>query len=136
MNEQQDSAAQAAERWLEAVRSRGPGDALARAAAPEVVVERYHWAPPALAKRYSGQAEVGAWLAMSPARLVWSLEGPVQPGADGAWEVRYGVAVGDFFNTGLWRFWLDAEGRLLRLEHRPEDLPEAWRRGVPEGKRL
>lgn len=122
-------------RWLDAVRSRGEGGALEFAVAPEVVVERHHWASKEVAERLEGVEAVRRWLAMSPPRVEWSLERRVWVGEDGVWEAAYGVRVGDFVNTGRWRFRAQ-KGQIVWLAHQPEDLPEEWRRGVPEGKKL
>lgn len=122
-------------RWLSVVASRGADPDLDQLLAEDVWVERYHWSPPGLAQRIEGREAVRAWLARSPVVVKWSLEsaGTLR---EGGWvDVYYGVRVVDFFNQGLWSLRVQ-DGRIVQVLHQPEQLPEEWRQGVPEGKSL
>lgn len=127
----------ALDRWLLALRGRGLLPPLQAALAPGFVVQRFGWDAQrgVLAERFEELPPLAAWCARSPAEVEFLLDGPVTP-TDPGFQARYEVRLGDFHNGGTWRFDLAPDGRIAWLLHQPDDLPEAWRQGVPPGLQL
>lgn len=118
---------------LNACADQGVGDSCAS----DVVVQRYSWRPEQTApvERMQGHEAVETWLRRSRVRDLFTLEQVRSTGPDTG-QARYRVNWGDFVNHGQWTVQLNAQGLILRLEHRPMDIPEEWREGPPEGKTL
>lgn len=108
----------------EAMSQRGEPAAVARAFHPEAELLRLHWGERRglLAERFVGHPAIGGWLARSPAGVRFQALPPVTVD-EGALVVRYAITVADFRNQGTWRLALHPDGRILRLEHLPDDLP-------------
>lgn len=108
----------------EAMSQRGEPAAVARAFHPEAELRRLHWGARRgqLAESFVGHPAIAAWLARSPAGVRFEALLPVTA-EEGALVVRYAITVADFHNQGTWRLALDPGGRILRLEHQPDDLP-------------
>jgi len=111
---------------------------------PEVRVARYGFGAKAgcLVQSIQGISEVADWLGLTPETVQFDIEGSVGfeaeepggsldlPGAtDGVATVRYLIQVVGFANGGTWRFRVADDDRILWLEHRPDDLPDAVEEG-------
>jgi hypothetical protein len=135
----------ALDRWLAALHGFGDLERVRAAVAGEVQVERFGWdhARGLVVERFQGPAQVAAWCARTPRNVAFAVvdgplpeEGGPPEGPDGVWRARYEVRIGDYRNQGVWRFRLDGQGRMTHLEHQPDDLPLAWREGLPPGMGL
>ncbi|MCK6508017.1 hypothetical protein L6R53_32405 [Myxococcota bacterium] len=130
----------ALDRWLRALHGFGDLALVQAAVAAQGQVDRFGWdaSRGLVVERFQGPAQVAAWCARTPRNVTFAVvDGPrPEDGAPGDWQARYEVRIGDYRNQGTWRFRLDAEGRILHLEHQPDDLPLDWRDGLPAGKSL
>ncbi len=128
----------ALERWLDALRGFGASEPVVAAMADDAEVLRFGWDDRrgVLGERFRGHDEIAAWCGRSPREVRFDLAEPPVPGPDDTWIARYRISLGDFRNHGNWQLRLADDGRIARLEHQPEDLPQEWRDGVPEGMRL
>lgn len=131
----------ALERWLAALQGFGALGVAQQALADDAVVERLGWdsGRGLVRERFEGHAAIAAWCGRSPREVEFGLAGPPEPvPAEGParWRVRYTVRLGDFESGGTWQLALAADGRIAALSHQPDDLPAAWRDGIPEGKVL
>ena len=116
--------AEALQRWLLALNTQGELAAVREAVEPDCELLRFGWGADAerVQERFVGTEAVASWLRRSPQGTVFQLEG--EPSAAGErWEQRYRVQIGEFQNQGRWLLSLGPEGRIARLEHRPQDLP-------------
>lgn len=123
-------------RWLDAVNSRGEPEAVEAAVIEEVTVARCGWSEGHRGTEESldGFEDVQEWLWTNPHGCVFSA-GPIAE-SNGAYEVRYTIRYQDFENHGVWRFTVSHDGRIATLVHQPDDLPDAWKEGIPEGARF
>lgn len=114
----------ALDRWLAALNNRGEPLAVAEALSADAEVLRHGWGADreVVKERIVGHEAISVWLRRSPVHTVFSARPPARSEA-GGWAVRYEVRVEDFCNQGSWRFWLDGDGRIRRLEHLPDELP-------------
>lgn len=117
-------------RWCEALVACGDPEISARAVSPACVVER--WPPGEHPESppeevIEGIAAINAWLSKSPEGWRFDVsEAPIDvlaPGPPTIVEATYVVSKDWFHNRGLWRAHIGADGLLLRLEHRPRNIP-------------
>lgn len=125
------------DRWLLALSTFGDPEAVRAITREDSRVERHGWdsARGRTLETFTGPQEIAAWCARSPRNARFSLASPPEPQGDEL-VARYTVRIGDYENHGTWRARLHADGRIARLVHQPDDLPDEWREGVPEGKSL
>lgn len=120
-----------AQAWVRALNNHGDLDLVSSAVTPRGIVWRFVADEPDTApQRIAGVAVVARWLASAPTKTRFSLvPGSLELSADdaNAGLVRYRVKVGEFENFGTWTLTLAADGRIKRLEHRPDPVPERWR---------
>ncbi|MCB9779079.1 MAG: hypothetical protein H6742_10990 [Alphaproteobacteria bacterium] len=130
------AATAALERWVAALHARGHGSRTAAAVALDARIDRFGWdgSRGTRVEVIEGLGPIVAWCARTPGNVRFAV-GPPRA-ADGHWQARYTVTVGDFVNHGDWSFTLAPDGRIQWLAHRPDDLPDDWRDGVPDGKSL
>lgn len=130
----------ALDRWLQALHGFGDLALVQAAVAEQGQVERFGWdsSRGLRVERFQGPEQVAAWCARTPTNVRFVIASAPRPDEDAAgwWLARYEVQIGDYRNQGTWRFALDEAGRLLHLEHQPDDLPLQWREGLPPGKTL
>lgn len=121
----------AARAWVRALNAPGDADALASAITARCVVLRYVAdEPDTPPERIAGVRTIGRWTALSPAKTRFSLVGPIAMSPDATrpvGTVGYRVRVGQFENFGAWTLTLAPDGRIRKVEHRPEPVPEKWR---------
>lgn len=116
-------------RWLEAVNLRGDSNAVEKATVPTIQLDRCGWGENngKVVQVFKGWKELSDWLQLTPADTVFTLDSDISPKSDDAHfdgVVRYRLEVLDFVGGGEWRFRTAADGRLLRIEHRPDNLAE------------
>ncbi len=132
MSSEDDAALSA---WIAALNHELPAEI---AVSPDIVVERYGWAPGRLvvAERISGAREVSVWIHRNRGHARFELD-PAPPfsALPPFRVVRYRMHWGDYINGGIWAYTL-IDGRIATLTHRPEDVPLEWRHGPPSGKKL
>lgn len=133
-------------RWVDALNGRGDRACVEAAVHPEIRVARFGFGKRAghLVQRLQGTSEVTDWLGLTPVEVQFDIEGSVEFEAEepaGSVDpsgvtkevasVRYQIRTDGFANGGTWRFRLADDDRLLWLEHRPDDLPDAIEEGGP-----
>ncbi len=117
------------DRWLAALATREGGDALdaavAAACSDSVVVELhgFHAARGTVTATLCGGREVATWSARAPAQTRFWLDGAIAA-VDAGWRARYRLEIDEFVNGGWWTLWLADDGRISRLAHAPDDLPD------------
>lgn len=111
-------------RWLVALNTQGDPGAVREAVSPDCELLRYGWGEDAevVKEHFHGPEAISGWLGRTPKTTVFQLEGPLAAAGE-HWEQRYLVGIEDFQNRGCWRFRLGTDGRIARLEHRPDALP-------------
>ncbi len=131
------TAREALERWVTALQGFGRPDDVAAALTRDAEVIRHGWAEGRghERERFVGLDAIGDWCSRSPREVRFHLAGDPTPRGSG-WLARYRLTFGDYENFGTWQVTLSDDGRIRTLVHQPDDLPDEWRDGVPEGKRL
>ena len=109
-------------RWCDALNAREDRALVMAAVTPNASIWRY--VGDERRQEVVGHEAIAAWLAQSPAGVCFSARGPVTAGADGTWCQPYAIEVDDFYNQGLWVLEVADDGRIQRLEHRPQPLDE------------
>lgn len=110
-------------RWCDALNAREDRALVMAAVTPNATIWPY--ADDTRRQEFEGHEAIAAWLAQSPAGVRFSPRGPVTEGADGTWCQPYAIQVEDFHNQGLWVLEVAGDGRIQRLEHRPQPLDES-----------
>lgn len=131
-------------RWVDALNGRGDRARVEAAVHSEIRVARFGFGSRAgvLVQRIQGISEVADWLGLTPEAVQFEIEGSVEFEAEepsGSVDpegvtrdvatARYLIRANGFANGGTWRFRLADDDRLLWLEHRPDDLPDATEEG-------
>jgi hypothetical protein len=142
----------AIENWVTALNTRGSQMLVCVEAAvhPDVRVVRYGFGANQgrVVEEIHGVTGVAEWFGLTPDVIEFELAGPVdslneENGVEDAVVrgVRYQVLAGDFVNGGSWRFRVHEDGRIIWLEHRPDEVDDAVQEGsyrlgraVPEMK--
>lgn len=110
--------------------------ALAQAFDPEAQVRRYgyHGSRDEVLEQFQGLEQLVAWLERTPTTIAFELcPQTLAPMAQNRWTVRYRLtAPEDFVGGGLWIGRTGGDGRLLDLEHRPDDLDPKYGAAVAE----
>lgn len=127
MDRQPDDLQQTIDRWLRAVNLRGESQAVEKATVPTIQVDRCGWGENngKVVQVIKGWKDLSAWLRLSPDGTVFNLDSEVCSSSDQEpFEavVRYRLEVSDFVGGGEWRFQMAEDGRLVRIEHRPDNL--------------
>lgn len=127
-------------RWVNALDGRGDRVRVEAAVHPEVRVARFGFGASSgqLVQSIQGTSEVTDWVGLTPAAVQFDVVGSVgfeaeEPGESSGSSgetnvvatVRYQVTTVGFAGGGTWRFRLADDDRILWLEHRPDDLPDA-----------
>jgi len=125
--DRETEARNAVSRWLKAVNPPVDLAVVDEAVSADVYVTRYHWAgkdeEAAVVERFDGVEALVVWLRRTPVVLRFSLDGEPHLDRD-AWVQAYAVEVeGEAFRGGgVWRYELDGDGKIRRLQHRPNPL--------------
>lgn len=125
----------ALERWIAALNARGEPEVARAAVDPGVRIDRCSWSGPergGVVETYEGFEATQRWLWRNPHGVVFSAASDLDE-VGGEHVVRYRVAYQDFANYGHWRFTVTDDSRIRGLVHVPDDLPEVWKTGIPEG---
>lgn len=120
---------QAAQAWVRVLNAKDPRPSVEALFTPRAVVLRFIAdEPDASPERIAGHGGITRWVSLSPAKARFSLVArSLQPLEDGRVEVAYRVKVDAFENFGRWTISFAADGRIRRLEHRPQPVPARWR---------
>ncbi len=133
----------AIENWIAALNEKGRSSRVRVEAAvhPEIRVERFGFGANAgrLVEVIRGTEGVAEWFGITPEVVQFELAGPVEVEGEGSGveKVGYRVVAGEFVGHGTWRFRLHDDGRIVWLEHRPDDIPDAVQEGsfrIGEGR--
>lgn len=120
---------QAAQAWVRALNQKGPPAAIHTLFTPRAVVLRFIAdEPESQPERIAGHGGIARWVSLSPGKARFSLvPRSLSRLDDGRVEVGYRVKVGEFENFGRWTLTFAEDGRIRRLEHRPQPVPARWR---------
>jgi len=118
--------------WVKALNQRTEVHHLDEALAEGCTVERfgYHEQRGQCLETFSSPDAIRAWFNRAGEHLTFSLDGDVQdsPGAPDApalqFAVRYHRTWHQFEGGGWWHINLNEDGRITRLLHMPDDLPD------------
>jgi len=114
---------QALSRWMDALHALGEPAFVEAAFTHDAVVVRHDWnGDRDPLEVFEGQAKIGSWLARSPRGVRFTHDPPEREGS--SHRVSYTVSLQDFVNRGRWIVLLGEDGRIARLEHRPDPLPK------------
>lgn len=130
----------AIENWVTALNTRGAQTRARVDAAvhPDIRVVRYGFGvnQGRVVEEIHGAAGVTEWFGLTPDVIEFEVEGAVadEPAGSGQEDaavacVGYRVVAGDFVNGGTWRFRLHEDGRIIWLEHRPNEIEDAVQEG-------
>lgn len=126
----------AIENWIVALNDKGRSSRVRVEAIvhPDIRVERYGFGSNAgrLVEEIRGIDGVAEWFGLTPEIVEFELAGQVEfeSGDTEIALVNYRVLAGDFVGAGTWRFEVGEDGRILWLEHRPKDIPDAVQEGT------
>ena len=120
-------ASRALHHWVDALNDRTPAS-LAQAVSTNIHIRRFGFGSKAgqLVEEIGGTKRVAAWIALTPpvARFTLLSEPTVDSADALLFHAHYRLNAGDFVGGGVWRFRLDAAGRIAWLEHHPDDLED------------
>lgn len=123
--------------FVYALNHAGQADALRRAVCEAVTVRRYgyHGTRQEVLEQFNGLEQVQRWLERTPPTVeFFLLEATLQCDGPQTYSIRYRLtAPDDFHGGGLWKARCGADGRLLELDHRPDDLDPKYGAPVQEG---
>lgn len=117
-------------RWVESLNRRGELESSDVAIHPDVMFQRYgngSWADQVVEER-RGTESVISWMRSHPPGAIFMIDGEVVRAAgifsevDLSAEVPYRVLIGPLVGTGVWRYELATDGRIVRMEHHPREL--------------
>ncbi|MBM4343796.1 MAG: hypothetical protein FJ100_10520 [Deltaproteobacteria bacterium] len=123
----QEAALRALRAWVAALNAYGNRSATGRVMADEVVIERGGFGAERgrVVQTIRGLDAANAWLRMTRHVVTFSADEATLHSQGRGWSARYRLtAPDDFCGGGLWQFELDGHGRIVRLQHWPDDLPD------------
>lgn len=117
----------------------GDAAALHRAVAETVRVRRYgyHGTRHEVLEQFDGVDQLQQWLQRTPAVVQFQLQTEtLQTDGSSRFRIRYHLTAPDEFEGGgLWQATVGGDGRLLELDHRPDDLDPKYGAPVQEATR-
>ncbi len=124
------------ELFVKALNGSDRRSALAQAFDPAAQVRRYgyHGSRDEILEQFQGLEQLVAWLDRTPTTIAFELcPQTLAPLGQDQWTVRYRLtAPDDFVGGGLWLGRMGGDGRLVELEHRPDDLDPKYGAAVAE----
>ncbi len=126
----------AIENWIIALNDQGRSSRVRVEAVvhPEIRIHRYGFGSNTgrLVEEIRGLSAVSEWIGLTPAVVEFELASEIENESDESDVARvdYRVLAGDFVGSGHWRYKLHDDGRLLWLEHRPANIPDAIQEGT------
>ncbi len=112
--------------WVAALNGYGDRTKTALAVADTVVVERGGFGAERgqVVQTIAGTEAVNTWLAMTRHVVIFFADEASLRRDGPGWSVRYRLTAPDeFVGGGSWLFAVDDSGRIVRLQHWPDDLP-------------
>lgn len=117
---------QTLQEFVFALNHSGERGALLRAMDDAIRVRRYgyHGTRDQVLEQFDGLDQVQQWLQRTPSTIEFSLlDSTLQPTGPRSYSIRYRLtAPDDFVGGGLWQATLGSTGKLVALDHRPDDL--------------
>ena len=125
-------------RWVIALNARGTQASIESAVHPDCVVERFGFGTKSgvLVEMLQGAPAVAEWFDRSPQGTVFEIAGPVVLDPDQTPEVaraRYAFEVATVTGGGQWTFRVHDDGRVIWLEHAPDDIADPVEEGGHRG---
>lgn len=121
-------------KWVVALNERGSKPLFEAAVHPDIVVERFGFGSRrgTLVQKMEGGPAVAEWFGITPAGVRFEIAGPVVLDPDRTPEVartRYRLSIADIVGGGQWSYRIHDDGRVVWLEHAPDEIPDPIEEG-------